>query len=479
MKILIADDEAIDRQGIRFMIKRMGLQAEIFEALNGIEALDIVNHEEIDLIVTDIKMPGLTGVELIAKIINERPDIKCIVVSAFGEFEYAKKLMRMGVSHYIIKPINPQEFAEALKEAVYEIENNKNDDWRNRIHRLLNNEKNDLSNWPFGNNVMLLYFSNPLYNKTKEELHAYLGIEMKPFFTVFINEYQILLFSDLSYTESLDVSKKIITFFQKTHSKEKITVVHGGVLVKIEDLYQVYQKLETLCENQFYTDSNAVYSVYDMPTQSAFEDDYFKRISAISRMVLDKKTEALSEFHQLFEDINKTGGMSSVFVKYLCSEFVKNILGTDIGGHDQMFSEYLKKIYDCDSLNGVLKICEELIDQSICTDKEGEDYNKRAVSMVIEYIKANYKNEISLEQVAQYVFLSPSYLCQIFKKETGESFIKYLTAYRLEQARRLLVTTGLKVNDVCDVVGYHDVSYFCSLFKSYFGATPSQYRRKH
>lgn len=105
IKILIVDDEKIERNGIKFLLKQMNLELEIFEAVNGLKALDVLKEEKIDILLTDIKMPFMDGIELIQEVVKSWKDIKIIIFSGYGEFEYARMAMKSGVSNYILKPV--------------------------------------------------------------------------------------------------------------------------------------------------------------------------------------------------------------------------------------------------------------------------------------------------------------------------------------------------------------------------------------
>lgn len=125
IKILVVDDEKIERNGIRFLLKQMEITVEMFEAANGVKALELLEQQKVDLLLTDIKMPFMDGMTLIQNVADRHKEIKMIIFSGYGEFEYAKQAMKYGVSNYILKPVDPKEFESTMKKVLKEIEEEK------------------------------------------------------------------------------------------------------------------------------------------------------------------------------------------------------------------------------------------------------------------------------------------------------------------------------------------------------------------
>ena len=121
-KVLLVDDEKIERNGIRMLLQRMPEEFEIREASNGVEALRMLREETADMVLTDIKMPQMDGIELIEKIREYGSQMPIAIFSGYGEFDYAQKAIRNGVSNYILKPVKPQEFEETIRKILRTIE---------------------------------------------------------------------------------------------------------------------------------------------------------------------------------------------------------------------------------------------------------------------------------------------------------------------------------------------------------------------
>jgi two-component system response regulator YesN len=125
IRILIVDDEKIERNGIRFLLKQIGIEAELYEAANGVKAMELLERQEVDLLLTDIRMPFMDGLALIQNVAEQYKGIKIIIFSGYGEFEYAKRAMTYNVNNYILKPVDPKEFEHTMRKVIKEIEDEK------------------------------------------------------------------------------------------------------------------------------------------------------------------------------------------------------------------------------------------------------------------------------------------------------------------------------------------------------------------
>ncbi len=272
--ILIVDDEAIERDGIESLIKQWNLPFKTQKACNGQEAYSILQEQHQDILVTDIKMPFMGGLELCELARNLYPDIILIIFSAYNDFEFAKQAIKVRVDDYMLKPIILDEFHTLLNKI---------------IHVLDMREERD--------------------KKRKSLLNKYSNA----------------------------------SFFQK----EKI----------IDDLF---------------------------------------------------------------------------------------ILNNN---------------------------------QTLNPSSENNDKNdKKVIADIINLIEQNYNKDIGLEWIAQKIYLSPGYISSLFKKETGKSVVQYITLCRMEKAKALLKNSNIKITDICQEVGYNNESYFCLLFRKYYGITANKMR---
>ncbi|MBO9605102.1 MAG: helix-turn-helix domain-containing protein [Paenibacillaceae bacterium] len=241
LTMLVVDDEKIERDGIRFLVRKYGLPLNVEEAANGEKALALLQRLPVDIVLTDIKMPFMDGLQLAAKVRETGSAVKIVILSAFGEFDYARRALPLQVEHYLLKPVEPGEFADVMKRVIRQCEAERN-------------------------------------------------------------------------------------------------------------------------------------------------------AAAPEEAAIDKETA------------------------------------------------------------------------------------RKAIEEVLRRIHRDYRLDMALETLAEQVYLSPNYLSRLFKKETGTSFVKYVTAYRLDKACELLRRTNMKIVDIAAEVGYPNFSYFGSLFRQHYGTTPAKYR---
>ena len=212
IQILIVDDEKIERNGIKFLLKQLHMEAEIREAVNGVKALEALEEKPVDILLTDIKMPFMDGLELAENVMKKYPQTKMVIFSGYGEFEYARKAMKSGVDSYILKPVDPEEFRNTMEKVLQEIEGERLEDERKeknlnfvREHVLLSllngAAPQDLAASLGGadsleyvqdfHNMMLLEFDREFFGRTGLDFLENLREEMKePFLYLNMNPQQ-------------------------------------------------------------------------------------------------------------------------------------------------------------------------------------------------------------------------------------------------------------------------------------------------
>lgn len=509
MKILIVDDERIEREGIRFLIRTHNIDLTVKEAENGEKALEIISNDSIDILFTDIKMPFMDGLELAEKARVLNPDIKVILFSAYSEFEYAREAIKLDVDYYILKPINVDEFTRTMSEVILAIrEQQKKKESEKAILQVYQKAKVhetekilldilhgaassqdieaaihncDMKMTLKEIRIIMLDFKDRFFDSRRLDFGKYLGNIIKcVFYSVNINEYQTVIFmketnSGKSYMES--IGRQLIDAIN-LHYQKDVCIIFSRKITEIKDIPAEYEEVDRLLEYKFFFKGSVVLfageSVYN---ENAIPESVQEVIDNINKFIVSNDFASAGDSIKMFIDyIKSTGHFSSLYMKYICMEILRKVSETVDKGYEQSFWKAVDKIANIENVF-------ELGDALISTIGEMKwnspsipaKYNG-AIAEVINIIRKEYALDISLEYLGEKVFLSPSYLSCLFRKETGQSTIKYITNYRLEEAKKLLTNTNMKVIDVSRSVGYLNTSYFCSLFKNYFGVPPGQYR---
>lgn len=503
-KILIVDDERNERTGIEKLIKRYHYDLDVKQAANGMEALDILRKEHIDIVLTDIKMPFMTGVELIGEIHKIGQDPICIIYSAYSEFEYAQNAIALGVLQYLLKPIKLNEFQnlfdkvlliceekkkqreenERLKRKLKEAENEK-------IYRqllwYLESESDVLSkdeNFLFTDGPLIpiiissysYLFSKYWENYAKEITDIFLEQ------VIIINKDDTQTLLLVRYSTSLAsckmklICERLIKMSREKYQSELFIVV-GRECGSINELKKVYEKMREQLDYQFFI-SESMYFVDEGNNFVKKEGDmlslYFKKISTYARLKDYKGMR--QEFEKAFLYVENTIGFSSVYTKYNFSEIIKDCC--EILNKEKHLVKVVEAVYGSQSFQEVKNAVYLLLEEFERTQGRCREENK-VVTLAKKYIHNHYQDyTLSVSAIADELNISTAYLSTVFKVETNQNLIKYITEYRIEKAKELLMSTNMKVSDVAEKVGYLNSSYFISLFRNNTGYSPSKYRER-
>src|SRR5690606_35892298 len=180
----------------------------------------------------------------------------------------------------------------------------------------------------------------------------------------------------------------------------------------------------------------------------------------------------------LFTYLKTKGHFSSLYTKFLCSEIMSKVLVKEHKSSLPAINDYLDKISRCSSLHDLKDLMFAIIDMieaNAGSSAKAESANK-IIEQIKQLIEENYEQDLSLEGIAQKVYLTPSYLSYLFKKETGQSLIRYITQVRMDKAVELLRDTNIKIVDICKMLGYRSSNYFIQSFRQHYGVTPAKYR---
>ena len=470
-RILIVDDEKIERTGLRLLLGKMDQKFEITEAVNGKEALEWLSCNRADILVTDIRMPFVDGLELVEQAARLYPDMKAMVFSGYGEFEYARRAMRFGVEEYILKPVNPTEFQNAIKKIIRVLEESKQEKSRRQTEGSLFKE----------------YILNAIFNGTDAGELEKRAAGIYPM--DFLDSYRRLMLLEVCGDFFENKSSQLLGGLKLAGLNAdylNVSPQQGILLFKSDSsglknrsqLAERCRETELLMENRFYgLDSHIFMAEYDVECADDVQLDDNTLIKQIQQDVRTKDMLSLSEHvDRLFHNYRQNVGFSQIYVKFVFSSLLKVLYEAIPGKNDRDLNEEMEMLYrtaDIDEIRRIIEKNIQLLEQETQTDS-GNIH--REVEEVKHYINTHYGEEISIEMLAERVFLAPSYLSTIFKKETGQNLSKFIKICRMEKAREMLEGTKDKIVSISEKVGYPNVSYFCQSFREYYGMTPQKYR---
>lgn len=493
MRILLVDDEREEREGISFLIEKFRYPLEIFQASSGKEALDILRKTRIDILFTDVKMPIMSGLELARKVRENDKDIKIIIFSAYAEFEYAKQAIEMNALRYLLKPIEIDEFRMLMDELVLSLEKEQQVSKRNLLFKIFTGVKLDKESEAIIKREIFLNGSNNCrfiniefvnnYFEENEEYFLeitkrYLGQQIE-YIPLYPNEACVLLINN-----EINKSKKLVENIKKMAEamqrcvKEEWILFVSPLILKIEDFEKCSQKIDIQKSELFgYGNRIVVMDQYDDRLEHYVPDIELEWNQLLS--LLDSKNVEIicKQNSQLVKAILSSSKVSKLYVQNILYSVIKSMYDK-LPGIDteevMIAAESLFKARDSKSILEVYQNIVNKIIQSCNMDNVENDIILRIKGIV----EKQYMKDISLDYVAKQVHLAPAYVSYIFKQETGQSLIKYITDIKMAKARRFLEDKNMKIIQVGKACGYENQSYFNRLFKNNHGVTPKQYREQ-
>lgn len=497
--ILIVDDEKIERNGIRFLIKQFGLELNIYEANNGAKALEFLEQNQVDILLTDVKMPFMDGIELCSEVRKREWDMKILIFSGYSEFEYARMAVKLGVSEYILKPVDPDEFQKVMNNVIHELdeerlasskmETSKQYMMEHVLYLLVNgtslteiqNSFGALLELDFLNEfqkMMLIETNTEFFGKTGTEFVDTLLTEVSAkFHYLNLNPQQSLLIFTEKNAPVYDIAHHIHDFM-KVKYQENGYVAIGSEIENADELCKKLDELETLMENKFYVTNTYVFGKQEEADSSAMF--YSQDDSLMKQMHQDIKMKDISSLEehieQLCEKYQNNKGFSQIYIKFIFSNLLKDIYDNIPNHTETELNKEIDVLYQSTDFSNVKAIISRNVEMLREAFKQNPQMYHREIEYIKQYIYENYDKELGVEQLADKVSLAPSYLSHIFKKETGQNLSKFIKAYRMEMAKKMLEETHDKIVMISYAVGYVNVSYFCQSFREYFGVSPQKYR---
>lgn len=515
-RILIVDDEFLVRVGVKTSIawEKAGFTI-IGEAANAVEALNKIAVLQPDVVVTDISMPGMNGLELIAEIRKKYPDITCVILTNYEDFKYAQNAIELGVSYYLLKSdLNTDSilpFFEKLRSNLLPkatktvLAYNKTDLLKKWLLDALYISHADIHAYCINcsdtynkdEKIRNAFFCDDLYiaikysgipkndiTKNNDMIYGIIASVAEIVFprsTINIKCFEYfyaitILFpiQEDKFTTS-DILKKTTVFEQKINLYFTLKLYGGFSSVNsVSNIYELLKEAESARQQSFFTEKFIFYSPTILPTTQPVLDGI-----ELIRLVVKGDYNSLIEFiHAFFCNLRKAGNYT-----YLKTAFLGFI---DIA---QMTAKKLPQFF-CNkdeafilSFLSVKEIEQHIIDTYDEVLKQNGWGSKKSLNSTVQkcmdYVSKNYQSNISEDMVARHLEITQSYLSTIFKKEIGVNFITYITRYRIEKAKDLLIHTNMKIYEIADAVGFYSPYYFSKIFKKLTGKSCKIFKNEY
>ena len=524
-KVLIVDDEFRIGQLIKRLIKWEELFLECVDVLdNGEAAYEMILKKKPDIVITDIRMPKINGLELVRMTNEVRDDIRFIIISGYKEFEYAHKALQYGVNNYLLKPINEAELNEVLNKVIAELsENNavlKQQAESNQIIRrdLLNHiietkqptslseveqEYNVKLNAPLyrGIDIKLDYSDHEKTNKKQDRItvdkvlsiveqhlrgcvneelicekpgmHIYCLFnyesdkvkDIKGFINDILSEIQDYLLGFEQYVVTIGVGNE----------KDEFAAIGTSIA---EAQKAVGNRIKLGVGRLIYADALSYVKTEDTAVYlQPYKDSFLAAMEAYSQKNLTIVINKIFSPFQLAEDID----FSSCYTiaEELVKIFFENI-GIQSKEGDNLKERLLMSVNQCYTILNLKMLLKQKLGEYLETSRKLlETESIRPIRKAKKYIGEHYAEKIVLEDIAELVDLNPVYFSVLFKKETGMNFSVYLIHIRMEHAKQMLRKGNETIAAIAEQVGYKDSRYFSQTFAKTVGVKPALYRKLH
>jgi two-component system response regulator YesN len=537
IKVFLVEDEMVIRRGIKNSID-WEKEGYIFcgEASDGELAYPMIIKEKPDILITDIRMPFMDGLELCKLVKKELPNIKILILSGYDEFDYAKEAIRLGVTEYLLKPISSGKLLEALNGVSESIRREKEDKDLVRKYMEEMRENTEHEKQKFfeqmiaGNlsmadaletgkkyemnlsagmyNLLLFRFTLGKENRKSGELlrEAEYAIEKLTERLEYVFEFQrgvegwaFLLMADNEEQMSERV-KELSKDLEEIMKNYSTIAYFGGIgqpVARLRELEESFREAERALAARFTMELNRIISVEDI--RMAQNVDTLDDIEITSFGEIEKTRTMLEKFLNNGAE-NEIDEFVDVYINELPEENLKSVLMRQY----IIMDAYIVMMSFCEKIEGIegemQAQSEELKNsmKTIQTLEEIKNYIRmllkkiigvrdtisgRRYSDIIEIAKDQIRktymsDEISLDTIAAEVGMSPSYFSSIFSKEMGKTFVEYLTEIRMDRAKELLMCSSMKTSEIGYEVGYKDPHYFSYIFKKTQNCTPKEFRAR-
>ncbi len=532
-KLVIVEDE----KSIFYLLNSSILYEElgltlVGHALDGQEGLEMILRERPDIVITDITMPVMDGLQLIEAVGKHKLSTRFIIVSGYAQFEFAQRAVSLDVRDYLLKPINADELNHSLAKLISEVSEGKEATEGPAALQMKEGRIKLRNSW-----LMSLVYQEPeITERTMEEVNSeymysfceglYLVIEVHLDYCIdtvvgvkrhaveilekmtgerlqeICTEYQTVTYRDSVYG--------VLNGKEGTLTMQNVSGILEGVLAEILNQAGEYTKVcvtaavgeetrdiknillslrsaDTSIKNRIVRGTDRVL----LPVQSSLESSRYRIPQFLYNKIAeytecDRMEELKSVIRETLDDTlqfcRRTGADAEVAIGEVIFRIF--VLIREKGNYtDELMDIYRKHRGELESYFRTEDLLREMPDHIVNDIQEFQKENSPETSGImrhcLSYIEDNFQKQLRLEDVAEQVYISPAYLGVLFKKETGENFTSFLTDVRIRKAKELLLDERINIGEIGYQVGYGNSRYFSRIFKETVGITPKEYRKIH
>ena len=535
IKVLVADDELKVIQLIEHLVDWQAFDMEIVGRVNdGEKALETICRLQPDLVVTDIRMPVINGIELVQKAQEAGLDPFFVMISGYSEFEYAQRAIQLGVEDYLLKPLRQKDLESVLAKirdkyyARMETDAARSSYLRNRkrekeqfltdllVHRRLDvfelteEELTDLYGFSLTGEyiecAILRVFTgaagftsdeSDVYRFVLPKLHEIVNENIAHLCTEYVstvhhNDILALISHDgetkAAIMEELGKMKPRLLNYRNICPDLKIAIGISKPVSSLRQIPDAYRDARDALAKRFLAQDSFIFfsdGYYPRPQQESTlftAQDRKQLLSRIEVLDIPGFRELSGEYFRRMKETPAGSGDVSYTYRTLCESFLFGVRSFEgqaarMEETEEALRSAFDRVFSLDELYAFYTdTCAECLGRC---EQEKKSIEDKPIRLAKQYIQKHYSEAISLETVSAEVGFNPAYFSTVFKKATGTNFMDYVKTVRVENAKDLLARTRMDVASVAQAVGYTDIKYFTRLFRQLTSLTPSDYRKLH
>ncbi len=532
-KVLIIDDEPIIRKGIKNIINWKQLDCEVCaEASDGAEGMELIKKLLPEIILTDIRMPGLDGLDMLKQVKDIVPNSKIIIVSGYREFDYVREAIKCGAFDFLLKPTRLEELTAVLARAVdilneQKLRHSEFDKFKLLFEQSIpllkekllcdivfeiNSNENEITEKMklfdiHINNFVFIVIENDMDESsvnTQYDKQLYQFGIINSFEEILAEKYEVHVISLNSNKVGFIIQNSshsginMTEIFEKTAYLQEMIFNAFGISISIAlstEGSSVFELPEKLKECQYsleyksylgnnsiiqYSDLNSFFKYEDYSLLERYKKQLLEGVKAGNEALVKASSDSISNF--ISSNTISINYLKNFYYSALSS--INNIRISVLAANSDKKHEEGKDIASLIKLIEKSDNTEELnlLLQQVALKiaNKVNSFNNKSIRVTlrkaIDYINEHYSESVTLNEVAEHTFVTTFYISRMFKKELGTSFIDYLNDIRIEKAKELLKDVKYKSYEVASLVGIPDPHYFSRLFKKHSGISPSEYR---
>ncbi|WP_274363920.1 response regulator transcription factor [Paenibacillus thermotolerans] len=501
-RVFLVDDEPFIIEGLYDVVDWPTLGLEIVgHASNGEKALEALRETPADILITDISMPVMNGLQLIRSVRELRPGMKCIILSGFNEFDYIKEGLTLGIENYLLKPINLEELGATLANTVEKLDDEKETKsagWYdinilkdNILHRWLKGRisPNELSERAelLGIELNHAYILAAVVRTEREFREVYdtaVDFCKQQAGTVPFADHDEDLVLLFLFDEPEEGKRKAVETLTRLKAHFPTTAGARVSLGSVEPLKECaaesYANAKKAQEYFLLYDKDALLDFAELavhreetgPRFSIEWNDYSQLLLAKEK---DKLLERIGEdFVRLQQSEGTTPERLQSFAIELLIRFKLELKEMKHDDLPDLFKDDIENVFEASTVERLAEIAKEAA--SVTVDSLNRDVKSPVIQQILKQIHESYSEPLSLKAFGKQFHIHPNYLGQLFQKETHETFTEYINRYRIEKAKQMLKESHEKVHEIARKVGYWEPGYFYKQFKKHVGVSPTEYK---